>query len=126
MATVPALTDRSESQRWREVRDEDGLWGDLRPELREAVRTILETGGHGDDPELFIRWLTIEHLLTSARELQGRGGGARPSLAVISADAATETILLLVAMSENPPRDRAMFEDVYVSTVRVLGRERAT
>ena len=27
----------------------------------------------GDDPELFLRWLTIEHLLTSARELQARG-----------------------------------------------------
>jgi len=44
MATVPALTDRTEAQRWSEVRDEDGLWGDLRPELREAVRTSL-----GDD-----------------------------------------------------------------------------
>lgn len=43
MATVPALTDRSAAQRWAEVRDEDGLWGDLRPELLEAVRTILET-----------------------------------------------------------------------------------
>lgn len=43
MATVPALTDRTEAQRWSEVRDEDGLWGDLRPELLEAVRTILET-----------------------------------------------------------------------------------
>jgi putative transposase len=28
--------------RWREVRDEEALWGDLRPELREAVKTILE------------------------------------------------------------------------------------
>lgn len=43
MRTVPALTERTEGDRWREVRDEDGLWGDLRPELLEAVRTILET-----------------------------------------------------------------------------------
>ncbi len=43
MATVPALTDRTERQRWAAVRDEDDLWGDLRPELLEAVRTILET-----------------------------------------------------------------------------------
>jgi len=43
MATVPALTDRSDRQRWSGVRDEEGLWGDLRPELLEAVRTILET-----------------------------------------------------------------------------------
>jgi len=43
MATVPALTTRTEAQRWADVRDEEGLWGDLRPELLEAVRTILET-----------------------------------------------------------------------------------
>lgn len=43
MATVPALTDRTEAQRWTEVRDEDALWGDLRPELLEAVQRILET-----------------------------------------------------------------------------------
>jgi putative transposase len=42
MSTVPALTDRTEAQRWAEVRDEEALWGDLRPELLEAVRTILE------------------------------------------------------------------------------------
>lgn len=42
MATVPALTDRTEAQRWAEVRDEDALWGDLRPELLESVRRILE------------------------------------------------------------------------------------
>lgn len=43
MATVPALTDRSWTERWSEVRDEDGLWGDLRPELLAAIRTVLET-----------------------------------------------------------------------------------
>ena len=42
MATVPALTGRTLAQRWREVRDEDALWGDLRPELLEAVQRILE------------------------------------------------------------------------------------
>lgn len=43
MATVPAaMTDRTPAQRWREVRDEDALWGDLRPELLEAVQRILE------------------------------------------------------------------------------------
>jgi putative transposase len=42
MTTIPALTERTEAQRWREVRDEDALWGDLRPELLAAVRTILE------------------------------------------------------------------------------------
>jgi transposase-like protein len=43
MTTVPALTGRTEAQRWTEVRDEDALWGDLRPELLEAVQRILET-----------------------------------------------------------------------------------
>lgn len=42
-ATVPALSTRTEAQRWLEVRDDEGLWGDLRPELCEAVRVILET-----------------------------------------------------------------------------------
>lgn len=43
MATVPAaLTSRTDAQRWRDVRDEDALWGDLRPELLEAVGRILE------------------------------------------------------------------------------------
>ncbi len=43
MRTVPALTARTDAERWREVRDDEGMWGDLRPELLEAVRTILET-----------------------------------------------------------------------------------
>jgi transposase-like protein len=29
------------AERWREVRDEETVWADLRPELLEAVRTIL-------------------------------------------------------------------------------------
>jgi hypothetical protein len=32
MATVPALTDRTETQRWADARDEEGLWGVVRPE----------------------------------------------------------------------------------------------
>ena len=42
MARLIALTDRTDAMRWREVRDEDALWGDLRPELCAAVKTILE------------------------------------------------------------------------------------
>jgi putative transposase len=42
MRTVPALTDRTAADRWAEARDDDALWGDLRPELLDAVRTILE------------------------------------------------------------------------------------
>lgn len=43
MATVPALTDRTFAQRFAEVRDEEALWGDLRPELAGLVKTVLET-----------------------------------------------------------------------------------
>jgi SH3-like domain-containing protein len=50
MTTLPALTARTEFQRWREVRDEDGLWSDLRPELLEAVKTILETTMEDESP----------------------------------------------------------------------------
>lgn len=42
MATVFALTERTEAQRLLVVRDDEWLWGDLRPELCEAVRVILE------------------------------------------------------------------------------------
>jgi putative transposase len=42
MTTIPALTARTMPERWAEVRDEEALWGDLRPELLRAVTTILE------------------------------------------------------------------------------------
>ncbi len=42
MTRLVALTDRTEAQRWADVRDEETLWGDLRAELVEAVRAILE------------------------------------------------------------------------------------
>jgi transposase-like protein len=43
MATVPALVDRTPAQRFAEIRDEEVLWGDLRPELARLVKTVLET-----------------------------------------------------------------------------------
>ena len=43
MATVPALVDRTPAQRFAEIRDEEALWGDLRPELARLVKTVLET-----------------------------------------------------------------------------------
>ena len=43
MATVPALVDRTPAQRLAEIRDEEALWGDLRPELARLVKTVLET-----------------------------------------------------------------------------------
>ncbi|MCC6833099.1 MAG: IS256 family transposase [Thermoleophilia bacterium] len=43
MTTVPALDRRTLPERWSDVRDEEALWGDLRPELLAAIRTVLET-----------------------------------------------------------------------------------
>ena len=41
MRSVVALDRRTLAARWREVHDEASLWGDLRPELAEAVRRVL-------------------------------------------------------------------------------------
>jgi transposase-like protein len=43
MATVPALVDRTPAQRFADIRGEEALWGDLRPELARLVKTVLET-----------------------------------------------------------------------------------
>ena len=41
MESLVALDRRTPAMRWREVRDESSLWGDLRPELAGAVSVIL-------------------------------------------------------------------------------------
>jgi len=41
MESLVALDRRTPEMRWREVRDESSLWGDLRPELAGAVSAIL-------------------------------------------------------------------------------------
>ena len=43
MTRLVALTDRTEAQRWAEVKDEETLWGDLRPELLRLVTACLES-----------------------------------------------------------------------------------
>ena len=42
MESVVALDRRTPAMRWREVRDEASLWGELRPELAAAVKAVLE------------------------------------------------------------------------------------
>ena len=42
MRSVVALDERTPAQRWAQVQDEASLWGDLRPELAQAVKGILE------------------------------------------------------------------------------------
>jgi len=41
MESLVALDRRTRVMRWRDVRDESSLWGDLRPELAGAVSVIL-------------------------------------------------------------------------------------
>src|SRR5450759_4926469 len=41
MESLIALDRRTPVMRWRDVRDESSLWGDLRPELAGAVSVIL-------------------------------------------------------------------------------------
>jgi transposase-like protein len=41
MESLVALDRRTPAMRWREVHDESSLWGELRPELAEAVSVIL-------------------------------------------------------------------------------------
>jgi transposase-like protein len=41
MESLVALDRRTPAMRWREVHDESSLWGDLRPELADAVSVIL-------------------------------------------------------------------------------------
>lgn len=76
MATVPALTDRRPAQRWAEVRDEEAMWGDLRPELVRLVKTVLETTME-DELRLAVGALRYER--TPARR-DVRNGSYRRSL----------------------------------------------
>src|SRR5450756_1035726 len=47
MESLIALDRRTPVMRWRDVRDESSLWGDLRPELAGAVSVILHATGEG-------------------------------------------------------------------------------
>jgi putative transposase len=76
MARLPALTERTEAQRWAEVRDEEALWGDLRPELLAAVRTVLETTM---ESELWEHLRADRHERTSCRR-DHRNGAYRRTL----------------------------------------------
>ncbi|HEX9016520.1 MAG TPA: IS256 family transposase [Chloroflexota bacterium] len=44
MAKVVALTERTIAERFAEVKDEDGLWGDIGEETRMLAKRILEEG----------------------------------------------------------------------------------
>jgi transposase-like protein len=76
MERVPALTERTDAQRWAEVRDEEEIWGDLRPELLAAVRTVLETTM---ESELWDHLRADRHERTSCRR-DHRNGAYRRTL----------------------------------------------
>lgn len=42
MASVPALTELTVSQLWKEVKNEDTLWGDVSRHTLRTVKLLLE------------------------------------------------------------------------------------
>lgn len=76
MATVPALVDRTPAQRFAELRDEETLWGDLRPELLRLVKQVIETTM---EDELRLAIGALHHERTPQRR-DVRNGGYRRSL----------------------------------------------
>ena len=70
MTTVPARVDPTLGERWALVSDEESVWGDLRPELSQAVRTILEATM---EDELAARLLARRYERTD-RRLDHRNG----------------------------------------------------
>jgi hypothetical protein len=74
------------------------------------------------DPEILGRWIAIAALMASAVDLQARGGGPWPALALVAADTANEAILGTIAASgANPPDRDALFDQVYSAAVAELG-----
>jgi hypothetical protein len=98
MRTVPALTDRSPAERWREVRDEEALWGDLRPELLQAVKRILEATM---EDELAAHWSPA-------------ATNARPGAAALSAVTRPDTPWT------RPPRSSAVSPSIVSRSVTVI------
>ncbi len=77
MTSLVALDRRTPAMRWREVSDETTLWGELRPELAEAVSQILHATM---EDELGALLAARPYERTSAR-LDYRNGGYRRWLA---------------------------------------------
>ncbi len=66
------------------------------------------------DPDLLARWIAIASLIAGAEDLQARGGGPWPPLALVAADTANEAILGTIATSlDRPPEPLAVFDRVY-------------
>jgi hypothetical protein len=73
------------------------------------------------DQDLLARWLAISALLASAQDLQARGGGPWPPLALVAADTANEAILGTIATALGRPPDKdATFDQIYHLAVEAL------
>ena len=98
MESLVALDRRTPAMRWREVRDESSLWGDLRPELAGAVSVILHATMEDELAALLAarpyertldragyrngrsrRWLTTEIGAIELSVPRARGTSYRPS-----------------------------------------------
>src|SRR5258708_27517722 len=72
------------------------------------------------DPDHLVRWLGIMSLITSAEQLLERGGSVWPALSIVSADAAIEAMLGMIAVSTD---DKEQFQQLYDRARQAL-RER--
>jgi putative transposase len=77
MESLIALDRRTPAMRWREVRDEHSLWGELRPELAAAVSVIL----HATMEDELAAMLAARPYERTARRLDHRNGHFRRWLA---------------------------------------------
>jgi len=74
MVQVKALTDRSVAERFREVKDEEGFWGDIAAETRQLAKRIVESAL---DEELEARLRAGRYRRTEVRADWRNGGYTR-------------------------------------------------
>lgn len=70
------------------------------------------------DPDVLSRWMVVSSLIVGAEELQLRGSGAWPRMALVMADTASEAMLgLLASGAVRAPGDSARWEDVLTAAM---------
>jgi hypothetical protein len=73
------------------------------------------------DPDLLSRWLSVMWLISSAEQMLVRGGGAWPALSLVSADAAVEALLgMIAATGTAPPKDKESFDGLHALALKAL------
>jgi hypothetical protein len=76
MARVKALTERTIAERFREIKDEESLWGEISLETRALAKRILEDSL---EEELSVRLQAARYRRTEVRR-GWRNGGYRRQL----------------------------------------------